>query len=140
MTIELRQARAEDVPELGRVCYEAFKDISDRHGFATDFETVEFAQQIVGMLVQQEDVYGVAAFEGGIAKGSNYMEMWDDVAGVGPVSVDVASRAASMRGVGLEEFLCDLERKERHERQCDSARYIGAPWPTEPSDGKKVKM
>ncbi len=99
MTIELRQARAEDVPELGRVCYEAFKDIFDRHGFPTDFPTVEFAQQIVGMLVQQEDVYSVAAFEGDTPKGSNYIEMWDEVAGVGPVSVDVASQG---RGIGLQ--------------------------------------
>jgi predicted N-acetyltransferase YhbS len=97
MTIELRQARAEDVPELGRICYEAFKDISERHGFPTDFSTVEFAQQVVGMLTAQEDVYGVGAFDGATPKGSNFLEMWDDVAGIGPVSVDVHSQG---EGVG----------------------------------------
>ena len=92
MSIELRQAQAADVPELGRICYEAFKDISERHGFPLDFTTVEFAQQIVGMLVQQEDVYGVAAFDGRVAKVSTFLTMWGDVAGVGPVSVDVSSQ------------------------------------------------
>jgi len=97
MAIELRQARPEDVPELGRICYEAFKDIHDRHGFPTDFPTVEFAQRVVGLLVQQEEVYGVGAFEDGAPEGSNFLAMWDEVGGVGPVSVDVASQG---RGIG----------------------------------------
>src|SRR3990170_3871758 len=63
--IDLRPARPDDVPALGRICYEAFKDISDRHGFPTDFHSVEFAQQVVGMLVAQEDVYSIRAFEDG---------------------------------------------------------------------------
>jgi predicted N-acetyltransferase YhbS len=94
--IELRRARAEDVPELGRICYEAFKDIADRHGFPTDFQSVEFAQQVVGMLVANEDVYGVGAFEGGLPRGSNFLELWDDVAGIGPVSVDVQSQGGGI--------------------------------------------
>jgi len=97
MPIELRQARAEDVPELGRICYEAFKDISESHGFETDFPTAEFAQQVLGMLVSQEDIYSVAAFDGATPKGSNFLELWDDVAGIGPVSVDVSSQG---EGIG----------------------------------------
>ena len=69
MTTELRQARAEDIPELGRICYEAFKDLADRHGFPTDFATIEFAQQVVGMLVSQEQVHSIAAYDGDTAKG-----------------------------------------------------------------------
>ncbi|MDP3767999.1 MAG: GNAT family N-acetyltransferase [Dehalococcoidia bacterium] len=105
MTIELRQARAEDVPELGRICYEAFKDISERHGFPTDFQTVEFAQQVVGMLVQQEDVYSIGAFDGGQPKGSNFLEMWDEVAGIGPISVDVSSQGQGIGKTLMEEAL-----------------------------------
>ncbi len=97
MAIELRQARADDVPELGRICYEAFKDISESHGFPTDFPTVEFAQQAIGMFTAQENVYGVAAFEGRAAKGSNFLAMWDETAGIGPVSVDVQSQG---QGIG----------------------------------------
>jgi predicted N-acetyltransferase YhbS len=105
MTVELRQARAEDVPELGRICYEAFKDISERHGFPTDFSTVEFAQQVVGMLTAQEDVYGVGAFDGAAAKGSNFVELWDDVAGIGPVSVDVNSQGEGIGRKAMEHVI-----------------------------------
>jgi predicted N-acetyltransferase YhbS len=97
MPIELRQARAEDVAELGRICYEAFKDISESHGFESDFPSVEFTQQVLGMLVAQEDIYGIGAFDGGTPKGSNFLELWDEVAGIGPVSVDIASQG---EGVG----------------------------------------
>ena len=99
MTTELREARAEDVPELGRICYEAFKGLSDRHGFPTDFATVEFAQQVVGMLVAQEKAYSVAAFDGDSAKGSNFINMWGDVAGIGPISVDIAAQG---EGIGRQ--------------------------------------
>lgn len=97
MAIELRPTTPDDVAELGRICYAAFKDISDRHGFPTDFPTVEFAQQVVGMLAQQEDVYGVAAVDGGGPKASNFINMWGDVAGIGPISVDLTAQG---QGIG----------------------------------------
>jgi ribosomal protein S18 acetylase RimI-like enzyme len=105
MAIELRQPRADDVPELGRICYEAFKDIAESHGFPTDFPSVEFAQQIVGMMVQQEDVYSIAAFEDGVPKGSNFLQMWDEIAGVGPVSVDISSQGAGIGRKTMEDVV-----------------------------------
>jgi ribosomal protein S18 acetylase RimI-like enzyme len=88
MTIELRRPQPEHIPELGRVCYEAFKGIAQAHGFPPDFESVESAQGVVGLLMQQETVYSVAAFDDGAPRGSNYMNMWGDTAGIGPISVD----------------------------------------------------
>ena len=105
MKAELRQARAEDVPELGRICYEAFKDLSDRHGFPTDFATVEFAQQVVGMLVAQEQVYSIAAYDGDTAKGSNFINMWGDVAGIGPISVDIAAQGEGLGRRLMEDVI-----------------------------------
>lgn len=105
MPIELRQATAADVPELGRVCYEAFKDIAERHGFPLDFATVDSAQQVVGLLVQQEDVYGVGAFDDHTPKGSNFLSTWGGVAGVGPVSVDVASQGQGIGRMMMEDVI-----------------------------------
>jgi len=103
MSMSLRHAQPADIPELGRICYEAFKDISDQHGFPTDFPTVEFAQQVVGMLVQQEHVYSAVAVDGDVPKGSNFINMWSDVAGVGPVSVDVATQGSGVGRVLMED-------------------------------------
>ena len=111
MAIELRQARAEDVPELGRICYEAFKYIDETHGFALDFPNVEFAQQMIGMLVQQEDVYGVGAFEGTVPKGSNFINMWGDVAGLGPITVDVSSQGTGIGRRLMEDGIAHARRQ-----------------------------
>jgi predicted N-acetyltransferase YhbS len=105
MAIELRPATAADVPELGRICFEAFEDISERHGFPSDFASVEFAQQVVGLLVQQEDVYGVGAFDGAAPKGSNFINMWGNVAGIGPVSVDIASQGQGIGRLTMEDVV-----------------------------------
>ena len=37
MTIELRRPQPEHITELGRICYEAFRDIAESHGFPPDF-------------------------------------------------------------------------------------------------------
>jgi len=109
MSIELRRTTPDDVPELGRICYEAFKNISDRHGFPTDFPTVEFAQQVVGMLSQQEDVYGVAAVDGGGPKGSNFINMWGDVAGIGPISVDLTAQGQGFGRMLMKDVIKHAE-------------------------------
>ena len=114
MPIDLRPVRPEDVPELGRICYEAFKDISDRHGFPSDFATVEFAQLVAGMLVQREDVYSLGAFDGNAPRGSNYINMWGDAVGLGPISVDLGAQG---QGIGrmLMQGVVDHARSRGHD-------------------------
>lgn len=88
MTVELAAVKPEQVEELARICYRAFKDISDRHGFPTDFDSPGFAQMVLGNLVRDEDCYSVAAVVDGRTAGSNYLTTHDDVGSIGPVSVD----------------------------------------------------
>ena len=38
-------------PQLGRICYQAFKDLQDRHRFLVDFPSVQCARQVIGLLV-----------------------------------------------------------------------------------------
>ncbi|MEX2247010.1 MAG: GNAT family N-acetyltransferase [Dehalococcoidia bacterium] len=102
MAVEFRVAIAEDVPELGRICYEAFKDISERHGFEPDFPSVELASLVVGLLVQNEDVQSVAAVDGGVLRGSNFLNMWGDIGGIGPISVDPGAQG---EGIGRKLML-----------------------------------
>jgi ribosomal protein S18 acetylase RimI-like enzyme len=97
MSIELRRPQPEHIADLGRICYEAFRDIAESHGFPPDFESVEFAQGVVGLLMRQETVYSVAAFDGDAPRGSNYMNMWGDAAGIGPISVDLTAQG---EGIG----------------------------------------
>ena len=61
MALEFFPAKPEHTSELGRICYEAFKDISDRHHFPSDFTSAAMARMIMGLLMGREHVYGVAA-------------------------------------------------------------------------------
>lgn len=87
--MELKQATAADVPELGRILYEAFRDIAQTHGFEPDFPSVEFATAVCGLLVAREDVYSASVHDGGRPRASTHVNYWGDVAGIGPVSVDI---------------------------------------------------
>ena len=97
MGIELLPARPEHVPELARIGYEAFKDVAERHGFPLDWSNLNVANTVIDLLVRRQDVYGVAAVLDGQLAGSNFVMTSDEVAGVGPITVDVTCQG---HGIG----------------------------------------
>jgi ribosomal protein S18 acetylase RimI-like enzyme len=100
MTLTLRKPLPADVPELARICYEAFKCFHERHGFTPDIPSVDMAQQFLGMMVSHPKFWGVVAAEAdGKIVGSNFLDERDPIVGVGPITVDPASQA---RGVGKQ--------------------------------------
>jgi GNAT superfamily N-acetyltransferase len=98
MPLQVVQAEPHHVSELGRICFEAFEDLPDRHGFPPDTPSVAAARQAIDMLVPREDFYGVAALADGEPVGSNFLMLMNQVAAVGPITVDLAYQA---QGVGL---------------------------------------
>jgi GNAT superfamily N-acetyltransferase len=97
MSLEIVPSRAEHVPELARIVFEAFKGIHDRHRFPLDIPSMDVALHMTDMLVHRPDFYGVAAILDGKIVGSNFTQISDAVSGVGPITVDPACQA---RGVG----------------------------------------
>ena len=110
MTLEVAAAKPDDVPELGRICYEAFKDVHDRHGFPNDFPNVGLAQMVLGGLAEREDCYFVAAREDGRLVGSNGLLMADEAGGVGPVSVDIADQGKGIGRALMQDVLKQADR------------------------------
>jgi GNAT superfamily N-acetyltransferase len=110
--VQLIPAEAQHVPELGRICYEAFKDIADRHGFTPDFPSVQYARRVIGMVVERKDFYGVAAMVNGELAGSNYLSLTDPVAGVGPITVDCAFQGRDL-GRALMQDVIDYARRNK---------------------------
>jgi hypothetical protein len=79
--IELIRPEPQHVPELARICFEAFKTIRDRHAFPRDIPNLELATQIIGLFMSGRNFYGVAAKADGRLVGSNFISCMDPVGG-----------------------------------------------------------
>jgi GNAT superfamily N-acetyltransferase len=119
VAFELVPARPEHVSELGRILYEAFKDIADRHHFPPFFPNASVARQVVAGLVDRDDVYAVAAVVDGQPVGSNYLESTDEVAGVQVISVEVGHQGEGI-GRALMQDVLDRSR----EKAFDTVRLL----------------
>ena len=108
--VQLVRAEPQHIPELGRICYEAFKDVADRHGFPPDVPSVQAGRMIISLLVARKDFYGVAAIVNGELAGSNYLSFTDSVAGVGPITVDCAFQGRDL-GRALMQDVIDYARR-----------------------------
>ena len=105
MAIEITRPVAADGAALADICYRAFKDISDKHGFPTDFQTTEFAQMVISGCIANESGYAVAARVDGTLAGSNFFTFTDEVAGVGPISVDPERQGGGVGRLLMEDML-----------------------------------
>jgi GNAT superfamily N-acetyltransferase len=108
---ELARAESQHVTELGRILYEAFKDIHHKHGFPLEYPTAIAGSELMFMLVHRKDFYGVVAISDGKLVGSNFLLVADAVAGIGPLSVDPALQGRGIARVLMEDVIQYAERQ-----------------------------
>jgi len=87
VAVTIRPAHADDVPECGRICYEAFASIATRHGFAPDFASVDVATWLVSGLIAHPGFFSVVAECDERIVGSSFLDERSMIAGVGHVTV-----------------------------------------------------
>lgn len=99
MELKLRSGTPADGEVCGRICYDAFKTISEAHGFAPDFPAPEIAIEVLTRMLANPNFYSVVAEIDGRIAGSNFMDERNPIAGVGPITVDpaVQNRAIGRR-------------------------------------------
>lgn len=107
MVLDIRAATMPDAEACGRIIYEAFKDVSDSHGFPPDFPSVEAATQLAQAFIAHPAIFGVVAEEDGRVIGSNFLTEGDAIRGVGPITVDPRAQGG---GVGRRLMAAVLER------------------------------
>jgi GNAT superfamily N-acetyltransferase len=112
MHCNLRAGRLEDAEVCGRICYEAFKAISEQHNFPSDFPSLEVAFDLFSSLLSRPDVYSVVAESEGRIVGSNFL--WENavIAGVGPLTIAPDVQNISV-GRGLMENVLERARQKR---------------------------
>jgi predicted N-acetyltransferase YhbS len=106
-SVNVRPVTASDLESCGRILYEAFKDIAERHGFLPDFPNVEGATNIIQGLIDDSSSFGVVAEHEGQLVGSCFLSEKDPIRAVGPVSVDPKYQG---RGIGRRLMEAVIER------------------------------
>jgi GNAT superfamily N-acetyltransferase len=99
MDIRIREGTPADAEICGRISYDAFKTISEAHGFAPYFQAPEVPIGLLTSLLANPKFYGVVAEIDGRVVGSNFLDERNLIAGVGPITVDpaVQNRAVGRR-------------------------------------------
>ncbi|MCC6678316.1 MAG: GNAT family N-acetyltransferase [Phycisphaerales bacterium] len=101
-------------PALAKICFEAFGTLQDRHRVERDFASLQMAEQVMGMLVSRPDFFGVAAELDGQIVGSNFLQLSDAVAGVGPITVSPGTQARGIGRLLMEAVLNEARRRGVH--------------------------
>jgi predicted N-acetyltransferase YhbS len=107
MNIQIRPVSPADVDEIGRILYEAFSGIADRHNFPQDFPSLDVALQMANVCIHNPDVWGVVAESEGKIVGSNFLWEQNEVVGVGPITVDPKIQS---KGIGKRLMQAVIER------------------------------
>jgi len=125
MELKLRSGTPADGEVCGRICYNAFKTISEAHGFAPDFPVPEMAIDVLTRLLANPKFYSVVAEIDGRIVGSNFLDERNTIAGVGPITVDptVQNRTIGRR-------LMDAVHERASERNFAGVRLIQAGFHT----------
>ncbi|MBV9444026.1 MAG: GNAT family N-acetyltransferase [Acidobacteriaceae bacterium] len=108
----IRQAEPADVAVCGQICFEAFKTISQKHGFPCELPDEETATRVISSMFGNPRFYCVVAEINGAIVGSNCLDERSAIAGVGPITIDPRTQD---RGVGRKLMTAVIERARMRE-------------------------
>jgi predicted N-acetyltransferase YhbS len=121
--LTLRPATRADVPECGRICYDAFNVIAIRHGFPPEYPSVEVATALVSALIEHPGFFALVAECGGQIVGSSFLDERSAIVGVGHVTV-----APDIQGRGIGRALMNVMLERSAERRVPGVRLLEAAY------------
>jgi predicted N-acetyltransferase YhbS len=115
-TFRSRPGRIEDADKVGKIIFEAFSAVADKHSFPPDFPSVDIARGLASSLLSNPRFYSIVAEDNTSNRGedknsivgSNFLdERSNIVAGVGPLTIDPKYQN---KGTGRQLMINVLER------------------------------
>lgn len=104
MSLEFVPLQKDYIPDLAQICHNAFAELHRHHAVPQDIPNLETALWIMKHIAQRPDYTGVVAMLDGQIAGSNFLLHSDEVAGIGPISVDIAAQTQGI-GRGLMQWI-----------------------------------
>jgi predicted N-acetyltransferase YhbS len=123
VNVQIRPMKQEDVETCGRICYEAFKSIAERHNFPPDFPSPGAATELLSQLLSRDDLYAVVAEVDGRVLGSNFLWESATIAGVGPITVEPDAQNGAIGKRLMNEVM-----RRAEERQSAGVRLVQAAY------------
>lgn len=120
---QLREARSEDIPRCGKIMYEAFKDIAERHGFPPDFPNAEAASGLLGALHDTPSFDAMVAEEADEVLGSIFVSRRSPVGGISVITVDPKAQDRSLGRRLMQEGMGLLQDQGHNRQQLVQAAY-----------------
>jgi predicted N-acetyltransferase YhbS len=98
MEIAIRTATNADAEACGRICYEGFRVVTDRHGYPPVFASVDVATRRLAAFLANPSVFGLVAELRGEDRiaGFSFLSERDPIRAIGPIAVD-----PSLHGYGI---------------------------------------
>lgn len=119
MSIELMPIDRDVIPELARICYEAFSSLHARHAVHCDIPDIDTGMQIISHVTAHPSYTGIVATVDGRPIGSNFLLHSDFVAGIGPITVD-----PRFQSLGVGRVLMQWAIDETHRRGIRQTRLF----------------
>jgi GNAT superfamily N-acetyltransferase len=91
-SVVIRRASAADAEVCGRICFEAFTVLANRHNFPPDWPAPEVSIGVLSAMFSHPGFYCVVAEQDGKIIGSNCLDERSPIAGVGPITVDASAQ------------------------------------------------
>lgn len=105
MDVTFSEPKPDHAEQLGDICFQAFRSISEKHNFPRDFESAEQSAGLMQMMIAGQGIYGVTAESDGRIVGSNFLWEADEIDGVGPITVDPAEQDSSIGRKLMEDVM-----------------------------------
>jgi predicted N-acetyltransferase YhbS len=87
-TASARPAIIKDAAACARIIYAAFGRVAGRHGFPSDYASLDDALVLARSMIASPATYGVVAEVEGVVRGCNFLVESDELRGIGPTAVD----------------------------------------------------
>ncbi|VFJ13939.1 GNAT family N-acetyltransferase [Candidatus Nitrosocosmicus franklandus] len=110
--LRLRPGTIDDANQVGKIIYEAFSGIADKHGFPREFPSIDIGINVATLFLSNSGFYSIVAEDTGRSGnkivGSNFLDERSAlVAGVGPITIDPHSQN---KGEGRQLMVNVMER------------------------------
>src|SRR5262245_56573899 len=103
--VVIRRATPADAEMCGRICFDAFATLANKHNFPPDFPAPDRTTHVLSMMFSHPSFFCVVAAQDGQIVGSNCLDERTTIAGVGPITIDPGTQNRSRseeRRVGTE--------------------------------------